>query len=902
MLPATYPAHREADVVLRDGSTAHVRPVRASDREALHDFYDGLSPDSRAFRFFTGAVDLDQIADRAVDVDYADRYGLVATSGGQDGFVAHALYARMDADRAEVAFAIADRLQGRGLGTILLAHLAEVAEDHGVRSFEASVLPQNHRMIEVFRESGFPVEVRAGPGELAVELPTSFSAEAIRSFEQRDRIAAVAAVSAFLKPAAVAVIGASRQRGTVGGEVFHNLLSSGFDGPVYPVNVAADVVQSVAAYRSIRSVPGPVELAVIAVPADSVREAARECAEKGVRALIVLSAGFGETGPEGARRQAALLDVCRDAGMRLVGPNCLGALNTSPGANLNATFAPGFPPAGPVGFLSQSGALGLAMIEHALEAQIGLSSFASIGNRADISGNDLIEYWEQDPETRVVLLYLESFGNPRRFARIASRVGRRKPIVAVKSGRSAAGSRATSSHTGAMIAASDVTVDALFRQAGVVRTDNLAELFDVAAVLSNQPVPQGPRVGVVTNAGGPGIMCADACEAAGLELPEPSEALRERLAEFLPPEASLTNPIDMIATASADDYARTIDAIAGSGEVDAIITVFVRPLLVTATDVAEAIGRASERPAGELPLLGAFMSAEHGPAELRRAARGVPAFQFPEQAAQALARVTAYGEWLRKPEQPVPSFPETRREEAAALLASALERGEGWLEPAEASALLDCYGIQVAGWREAEDPAAAGRAAAQLEGPVALKAVVPGLVHKTEAGAVRLGLAGEDAVTAAAQEMAERLRRAGDGPQAFIVQEMVTEGVEMLVGLVHDPLFGPLLACGAGGVQAELIKDLSVRITPLREGDAAEMVRSLQTYPLLDGFRGAPRADVGALEDVLLRMSALVEAHAEVVEADLNPLIVGPDGATVVDVRIRTQTAQPKPPWPGYRR
>jgi acetate---CoA ligase (ADP-forming) len=897
-----YPAHREADVALRDGSTVHVRPVGAADRAPLRDFYAGLSLDSRAFRFFTGAADVTEIAKRALDVDYADRYGLVATSGRQGDVVAHAVYMKVDTDRAEVAFAIADRLQGRGLGTILLAHLAEVASDHGVSTFEANVLPQNHRMIEVFRESGFPVEIRAEPGELVVDLPTSFSAEAIARFEQRDRIAAVAAVRAFLQPASVAVIGASRRRGTVGGEVFHNLLSSGLDGPVYPVNVATDVVQSVAAYRDLESIAGPVELAVIAVPAEAVVDAARDCADKGVRAVIVLSAGFGETGPAGAQREAALLDVCREAGMRLIGPNCLGVLNTSPGASLNATFAPGFPPAGPVGFLSQSGALGLAMIEHTREAQIGLSSFASIGNRADISGNDLIEYWEQDPETRVILLYLESFGNPRRFARIARRVGQRKPIVAVKSGRSTAGARATSSHTGAMIAASDVTVDALFHQAGVIRTDNLAELFDVAAVLSNQPIPGGRRVGVITNAGGPGIMCADACEAAGLELPEASEKLGRRLAELLPPEASVANPIDMIATASAEDYAQVIEAVAGSGEVDAIIAVFVRPLLVTATDVAEAIGRVSESVASELTLLAAFMSAEHGPAQLRRAARGVPAFQFPEQAAQALARVSVYGDWRRKPDQPISRFPEARSEEAAALLASALERGEGWLEPAEVTALLDCYGIPVARWRQADDPEAAGRLAAQLGDEVALKAVVPALLHKTEAGAVRVGLAGEEAVTAAALEMAEALRRAGNEPTAFIVQEMVTQGVEMLVGLVHDPLFGPLLACGAGGVQAELINDVSVRITPLREGDAAEMIGSLRTYPLLDGFRGARRADVGALEQVLLRMSALVEAHGEVAEADLNPLMVGVHGATVVDARIRVQATRPKPPWPGYRR
>jgi acetyl coenzyme A synthetase (ADP forming)-like protein len=898
-VPAAYPAHREADVVLRDGSTVHVRPVRAGDRDALLDFFAGLSPDSRAFRFFTGAVNLEEIAQRAADVDYAERYGLVATSG-PDAIAGHALYIREDSDRAEIAFAIADRLQGRGLGTILLAHLAEVAADHGLHTFEATVMPQNHRMVEVFRESGFPVDVRAEPGELRIDLPTSFSDEAVTRFEQRDRIAAVAAVTAFLRPASVAVIGASRQRGTVGGEVFHNLLSSGFDGPVYPVNFAAGVVQSVAAYPSVRAVPGPVELAVIAVPAAAVPDAARECAEKGVRAVIVLSAGFGETGPDGTQLQAELLDVCRGAGMRLIGPNCLGVLNTTSGARLNATFAPGSPPSGPVGFLSQSGALGLAMIDHAREAQIGLSSFASIGNRADISGNDLIEYWEEDAETSVILLYLESFGNPRRFARIARRIGRSKPIVAVKSGRSTAGARATSSHTGAMIAASDLTVDALFRQAGVVRTDNLAELFEVAAVLSNQPLPEGPRVGVVTNAGGPGIMCADTCEAAGLELPEPSAGLRDQLAEGLAPEASLVNPIDMIATASADDYARTIEAIADSGEVDAIIAIFVRPLLVTATDVAEAIGRASERVAGRLPLLGVFMSSEHGPAALRRAARGVPAFQFPEQAAQALARAAAHGEWRRRPEQPVARPPDARRDEAAALLADALERGEGWLELAEITTLLDCYGIRVARWLQAADPEAAGQAAAELGGSLALKAIVPGLVHKTEAGAVRVGLAAGE-VVAAALEMTETLRGAGHDPLGFVVQELVNDGVEMLVGLVHDPLFGPLLACGGGGVQAELINDVTVRITPLREGDAAEMISSLQTYPLLEGFRGAPPVDVAALEDVLVRMSALVEAHPEIAEADLNPLIVGPGGAIVVDARIRTQMAQPEPPWPGYR-
>jgi acetyl coenzyme A synthetase (ADP forming)-like protein len=888
-------------VVLRDGSTVHVRPVRPGDRPGLLAFYEQLSGESRAFRFFSPAADVEPFVRRAVDVDYVERYGLVATSGADKAIVGHALYMTDASAQAEIAFAIADRLQGHGLGTILLAHLAETAEQHGVRTMRASVLPENRRMIEVFRESGFPVELRAAPGEVTVTMPTSFSPAAVARFEQRDQLAAVAAVGAFLRPRSVAVIGASRRRGTVGGEVFHNLLEAGFDGPVYPVNAAADVVQSVIAYKSLASIPGPVDLVVLAVPADSVVSVARECATKGARALVVLSAGFAEIGPEGARRQEDLLAVCREAGMRLVGPNCLGVLSASPGARLNATFAPGFPPAGPVGFLSQSGALGLAIIEQARRLKIGLSSFASIGNRADISANDLVEYWEQDPETRVILMYLESFGNPRRFSRIARRVARSKPIIAVKSGRSAAGARATSSHTGAMIAASDLTVDALFRQAGVVRVDSLAELFDLASVLTDQPAASGRRVAVVTNAGGPGIMCADACEAEGLELPPLGDGLRAQLAEFLSPDASLVNPIDMIATAPAEHYTRTIDAIAASGEVDAIIAIFIRPLLVGTADVAAAMGRASEPEARELPLLAVFMSWDDELAELRPAAGGVPAFRFPEQAARALARVAAYGEWRETPEAPPPSFPDARRDEAAAILARVLERGEGWLDLSEISQLLDCYGISVANWHAAEDPRAAGRLAAEFERPVALKAVVPGLVHKTEAGAVQVGLAGEEATARAASEMAAELRRGGHRPDRFIVQEMLTEGVEMLVGLVSDPLFGPLLACGAGGVQAELINDVSVRITPLRKGEAAEMIASLATYPLLEGFRGSPPADIGALEELLLRMSALVEAHPELAEADLNPVIVGPRGATVVDARVRTHAAEPPPPWPGYR-
>ncbi len=412
-MAATYPAHREADVVLRDGSTVHLRPVRREDESSLLDLFERLSVDSRTFRFFSGASDLAAAAAEMADVDYATRYGLVATRGDGHRAIGHGTYIETPPGRAEVAFAIADEMQGQGLGTILLAHLAQVADDRGIQLFFAEVLPQNHRMIDVFRESGFPIEVSSQPGAIHIEFPTSFGSDAVERFEDRDRLAAAAAVSRFMRPRAVAVIGASRHRGTVGGEVFHNLLGSGFDGVVYPVNPASDTVQSVRAYRRLAEVPDRVDLAVIAVPATAVVEAARECASSGVSGLVVLSAGFAETGPDGVERQRELVEVCRGAGMRLVGPNCLGVSANADGSRLNATFAPGAPPPGNVGFVTQSGALGLALIELARDRGLGVSSFASIGNRADITGNDMLEYWEEDPETEVALLYIESFSDPR---------------------------------------------------------------------------------------------------------------------------------------------------------------------------------------------------------------------------------------------------------------------------------------------------------------------------------------------------------------------------------------------------------------------------------------------------------------------------------------------------------
>jgi acetyl coenzyme A synthetase (ADP forming)-like protein len=561
-MTAPYPAHREAEVALRDGSTVHTRPVRPEDEPELLAFLRSLSEGSLTLRFCSSAVDLEAAARAAVKVDYVRRYGLVATTGQPPRIVGHAMYVGGSEGSAEVAFAIVDAYQGRGLGTILLGQLAEVAHTNGIQQFEAIVLPENHRMIEVFRASGFPVEVQAGFAQLVLRLPTSLDDEGVERFERREQVAASEALTTFLHPRSVAVIGASRQRGTVGGETFHNLLAGEFAGPVYPVNPATEVVQSVTAYPSVEAIPGPVDLAVIVVPAASVLPAAEACGRKGVRALVVISAGFGEVGQAGRERQDALLRICRAGGMRLIGPNCIGIANTDPRVRLNATFGPLTPPFGRVGFSSQSGALGLAAIDYAESLGLGISSFVSVGNKADISGNDLLNYWADDPHTDLILLYLESFGNPRKFARIARRVGRSKPIVAVKSGRSAAGARATSSHTGALLAASDVPVEALFRQTGVIRTETLEGLFDVAALLANQPVPRGRRVGIVTNVGGPAILCADACEAQGLEIPVLSEATRARLREFLPAEAAVTNPVDMIAAATAEHYRRAIELVA----------------------------------------------------------------------------------------------------------------------------------------------------------------------------------------------------------------------------------------------------------------------------------------------------------------------------------------------------
>ena len=892
-----YPEHLASDVALRDGSTAHIRPARPADARIIEDYLIGLSPETRRLRFWSQAIDVRTLARSMVDNDYVNRLTLIVLHGGDDGrMIGGAQYIRMNGNRAELSISVADQYQGHGIGSILLGQLAQAAAANGVVMFVAEVLPENHNMVDVFRASGFPVSIRAVSGKIDVELPIVLTGETLERFEERETQAAFSALRTFLSPRSVAVVGASRDSSTIGGRLFHNLLMTEFAGAVYPVNPKADVVHGVPAYASVADVPGEIDVAFVVVPAPVVADVARQCGEKGVRGLVVISAGFGEVGGDGRARQAELVGICRSFGMRLIGPNCMGIVNTAPDVRLNGTFATVYPSVGRVGFLSQSGALGLAVMQYSAELGLGLSSFVSIGNKADVSGNDLLAYWSADDGTDVILLYLESFGNPRRFMRLAREVGRRKPIVVVKSGRTAAGRRAAASHTGALLASSDATVDALFRQAGVVRTDTLEEMFDVAQVLAHQPAPKGPNTAIVTNAGGLGILCADTCEANGLHVVELSEETAASLRAFLPPEASVGNPVDMIASATAEDYRRAIQIVASDPAVDAIIVIYIPPQATQAEAIGGAIAEAIDAVGGRIPVTTAWMSTKGLPVELQGTSTRVSSFAFPEQAAIAMARAAAYGRWRAHAEGKVPVFADVRPDEAGAVILAALGRSdEGWLEPDEVDRVLSCFGLRTARSERAGDANEAADAAARIGGRVALKAFGPDLLHKTEVGAVALGVAAAE-TRDAAREIAERVSAAGLTLEGFVVQEMVERGVEMLVGVANDPTFGPVVAVGAGGTTVELLRDVAVRVTPITDLDAEEMVRSLATFPLLDGFRGAPKADVASLEETVLRVGALVDNHPAIAEMDCNPVIVGRRGSVIVDARVRVRRTPPPRP------
>ncbi len=888
-MPATSVPIETVDVILRDGSTLRLRAPVPEDGPAIIRFFSELSDRSFYLRFHGHPTIDERLVEPVVDPDWIDRGALIGSvvEGGEDRIVALANYVRLrDPLAAEVAFAVADAYQGRGIGTRLVEQLASRAAGRGIERFIGEVMADNSAMINVFEGVGFEVARTFSGGEVEMTFPIAPTAGYASLVEERDHTAVVASLRPFFEARSVAVLGASSRRGTIGGELFRNILEGEFAGAAYPVNRNGQSVAGVRGYGSMADIPDPIDLAVVCVPAVAVLEAVDSVLEAGARAVCVISAGFAEVGSEGEERQRALLASIRAHGARLLGPNCLGI--SSSAVQLNATFASRSAPPGNIGFSSQSGALGLAMLEAAESRGLGLSAFVSIGNKADVSSNDLLEWWEDDPATEVVLLYLESFGNPRRFGTLARRVARTKPILAVKSGATGSGARAASSHTAAL-AGSEAAVDALFHQAGVIRAGSLEELIDVATLLSTQPMPRGRRVAVLTNAGGLGILCADACEAAGLELPPLSEETVRAIAPLVPGEASLANPVDMLGSASDTSYEKVLPLLLADPGVDAVIVLFVPAVSATAHAVAEAIARAVAAAGGEKPVLAVVMSAEGIPAPLR-GEQPVAAFSYPESAARALGRAADRADWLRRPLGSVQEVDGIDTDAALAVVERALGDAEGrWLEPAEARELLLAYGIPLVPEELASSADEAITAAATLGYPVVVKTAAAG-AHKTETGGIALDLTNDETVR-------DAVGRIG---VPVVVQPMVFGGAELLAGLVQDPVFGPLVAFGPGGVLAELIGQASFRIAPLTDVDAEELVSEGKAGVLVRGFRGAPAADVTALIDLVQRLARLGLDLPAVAELDLNPVLALPDRCVVVDARVRVARFDAQPPTKGW--
>ena len=905
--------------LLTDGATVEVRPTRPQDFEAVRAMHAAMSPDNMYLRFFSLSPSAaEQEARRVCREPDSEHAALLAWQDGRlAGVGAYELSGKPGV--AEVAFAVPDDMHGRGIASVLLEHLVWQARQRGLEAFTAETLAENSAMLRVFADAGLPMKRRiAGDTvELTFPLPgdddngrLGHYLEAVASRESR---ADVASLRPLLRPRSVAVVGVSRRRATLGRAILHNIVTSGFTGPVYAVNPHAPAMEmemeGVPCVASVDDLPGPVDLAVIAVPPSAVPEVAAQCGRHGVRGLIVISESRGAAGAE-------LLAACRRYGMRLLGPSCFGVI--MPWIGLDATFTAGHPARGVAGLMVQSGGVGIALLEQMSRLGIGVSSFASAGDKYDVSPTDLLTWWAQDEVTQLAVLYVESFGNPRKFAGTARRVAQQMPVLTVIGARSPAGHRAAS-HTAAA-ATPLVHQEAMFDLAGVISTRSLGELVDTAALLACQPLPAGNRVAIIANAGGAGALAADACADHGLQVVRLGAATQRALRRLLPPAAVVTGPVDTCAVVTTETFRACLEEVAADDGVDALLAVAVptafsdvsaavaeavisKPLAVAFLDRAESVRRLKRRP---VPLPPSGSHADTGPPAVGPAAAvidvaaaaitGVPCYADPENAARALDHAVRYRAWRGRQRGKVPELEGLRPDDARALVAGFLAgspRG-GWLPEASAAELVSCYGVPLAATLTAASEQEAAAAAAQLGGPVVIKAEAEGLVHRTGAGGVRVDLR-------TPREVADgyRMLVAGSGLrlQRVLVQPMLEGGVEVMIGVAQEPVFGPLVVFGSGDAATEVPGDHVTRLTPLTDTDAEEMIHAVHATPLLAGDRGTPPADTAALADALLRVSRLADDLPEVSELDLNPVLARPDGIWCVDVRVRISPAEPKDPF-----
>lgn len=875
------------DVLAADGSVVRIRPIREDDEPSLNAMNERVSDESMYLRFF--GMNRNMATDYAhhLAAELGDHVALVAEYGDQ--VVGVASYEGLRAGEAEMAFLLQDSVQGRGIGTLLLEQLAATARERGIERLRADTLGENGKMLRVLAGSGFEQVRRLDSGVVELVLDTAYHPLTLEKIAERERAAENRSLQRLFSPRTVAVIGAGRKPGGIGHELLHNIVKGGFTGTVYAVNPHAAEVADVPAYPSISAVPSAVDLAVIAVPAEQVLDVLAACGECGVGGAVVLTSGFSELGTAGRELQRELLEIARRHSIRLIGPNCLGLVNTAPDVRLNATFAEVSPTPGALAIAAQSGAVGIAVLEHAGRTGLGISEFVSLGNKVDVSGNDVLLHWWDDPRTAVIGLYLESFGNPRKFGGLARMIGRTKPILVVKGGRSVGGRRAGASHTAAA-ATPETAVDALFAQSGVLRMDTVEELVETARVLAVPPLPRGRRVAVVGNAGGAGILAADAAARLGLELPELSADVQEQLGAV--GAVGTANPVDLGAAASPSNLQQALRVLLASGEVDSLVVNYAVTRAGNVDEIYDAIAAAGA--AADLPVVVNCVGSGHAAPEIALAdGRRLPVFAFPESAVRALAHAVRYAEWRARPQGVVPELARVDAAGARGVVQRFFRDSPegGWLDARQAGQLLRRAGVSVVPVVPAASRAEAIAAAGY---PVALKTAAPGVLHKTDIGGVQVGLANAVALGKAYEEITSA---AGD--PHVLVQAMAPKGTELAIGVVRDRLFGPLLMAGSGGVLTDVLADRQWRGLPLTDLDALDMLHSLRCAPVLAGYRGAQAADQDAVLSVIHRIAWLANVVPELAELDINPLVAAPSGAFAVDVRIRLTPAAPEPDWYG---